>query len=186
MDPLEKTMTDDVNQPEHYTIAKGFEVIDVIEGYSLDYHLGNVIKYVLRHNYKGKPLQDLKKAQWYLNRYIEQYGKEFCEVECLLDYGAQPTDDFPRKYGNGAEACCVYANTNRCCQEYDDHVVPNHHNGDPEHDGIVDVCDWCGGAIEKGQTYLAHYERPDKPASDVWCCERCREEDLSFSVGGTE
>ena len=69
-------MTDEVNNPPHYNQAKGFEVIDVIEGYALPYHLGNVIKYVLRHEYKNNALQDLKKAQWYLNRYIERMEQD--------------------------------------------------------------------------------------------------------------
>jgi hypothetical protein len=63
-------MNDDVNNPQHYN-KQGIEVIDVIEAYELPYHLGNVIKYVLRHQYKGNPIKDLKKAQWYLTRYIE-------------------------------------------------------------------------------------------------------------------
>ena len=37
-----------------------------------DFYLGNVIKYILRHNKKGKPLEDLKKARWYLDREIEK------------------------------------------------------------------------------------------------------------------
>lgn len=37
-------------------------------GNDLGFHLGNVIKYVLRSKYKGKELEDLKKARWYLDR----------------------------------------------------------------------------------------------------------------------
>jgi len=62
---------DNVNHPSHYTHAK-FEVIDIIEEFKLNYHLGNVVKYVLRHEHKRNPLEDLKKARWYLDRYIEK------------------------------------------------------------------------------------------------------------------
>ena len=65
-------MIDVVNHPPHYKSDSGIESIDVIEGFGLNFHLGNVIKYILRHNKKGKPLEDLKKARWYLDREINK------------------------------------------------------------------------------------------------------------------
>jgi hypothetical protein len=65
-----KEKTDLVNHPAHYTQGK-IETIDFIEDKQLDYHLGNVVKYITRAKHKGTELQDLKKAQWYLNRYIK-------------------------------------------------------------------------------------------------------------------
>ena len=62
---------DAVNHPSHYTRGK-IEVIDFIEDQQLPYHLGNVIKYVARAGYKGNKLEDLKKARWYLDRYINE------------------------------------------------------------------------------------------------------------------
>lgn len=56
--------------PTHYKGNGTFEAIDVIEAFQLNYRLGNVIKYVLRADKKGKPVQDLKKAVWYLQREI--------------------------------------------------------------------------------------------------------------------
>lgn len=58
-----------INHPSHYTRGK-IEVIDFIEDQQLPYHLGNVIKYIARAGYKGDKLEDLKKARWYLDRYI--------------------------------------------------------------------------------------------------------------------
>ena len=62
---------DDINHPSHYTRGK-IEVIDFIEDQQLPYHLGNVIKYIARAGYKGDKLEDLKKARWYLDRYINE------------------------------------------------------------------------------------------------------------------
>ena len=61
---------DVINRPSHYTRGK-IEVIDFIEDQQLPYHLGNVIKYIARAGYKGDKLEDLKKARWYLDRYIK-------------------------------------------------------------------------------------------------------------------
>lgn len=66
---------DMVNHPPHYTQGK-IEVIEFIEDQQFPYHLGNVIKYVSRAGRKGDKLEDLKKAQWYLARYIELVGSD--------------------------------------------------------------------------------------------------------------
>ena len=88
-------MNDEVTNPNHYN-QQGIEVIDVIEAYELPYHLGNVIKYVCRHSYKGKPLQDLQKALWYLSRYVEdlEAGEEAVK-EALADESWLDWQDFP-------------------------------------------------------------------------------------------
>jgi len=67
---------DPVNHPSHYTFGS-IEVIDAIEDWELPYHLGNVVKYVARAGRKdqAKTIEDLKKARWYLDRYIEQLEK---------------------------------------------------------------------------------------------------------------
>ena len=62
---------DVINHPLHYTRGK-IEVIDFIEDQQLPYHLGNVIKYIARAGYKGDKVEDLKKARWYLDRYINE------------------------------------------------------------------------------------------------------------------
>ena len=50
----------------------GIETIDFIEAKNLSYNLGNVVKYITRADHKGNKLQDLQKAQWYLNREINK------------------------------------------------------------------------------------------------------------------
>jgi len=70
---------DQVNKPKHYT-AGGIETIDAIEssmspeGFA-DYLKGNALKYLWRYQHKDKPLQDLCKARWYLNRLIERVSE---------------------------------------------------------------------------------------------------------------
>lgn len=64
---------DNINRPGHYTYGK-IESIDVIEAFG--FHLGNVFKYIARHKHKGQPLEDLKKAKWYLERYIKQLEED--------------------------------------------------------------------------------------------------------------
>lgn len=66
-----RPIVDMVNHPPHYT-AGGIETIDFIEAKQLGYNLGNVVKYVSRNALKGDQLENLKKAQWYLNREIKQ------------------------------------------------------------------------------------------------------------------
>ena len=67
---------DMVNHPKHYKAKNGMEVIDVIEAFTANLegyeatHTGNVIKYICRWKEKNG-LEDLRKAQWYLNRLIK-------------------------------------------------------------------------------------------------------------------
>jgi hypothetical protein len=70
---------DRVNSPSHYTSGKT-EVIDIIEDAVKDapsaiYGLlqGQVLKYMLRVWLKDNPVEDMKKARWYLDRLIEHY-----------------------------------------------------------------------------------------------------------------
>ena len=65
-------MTKDIiNKPPHYT-QWWIEPIDFILSNKLDFSEGNVVKYVTRHKYKNW-LEDLKKAQFYLQKLISDY-----------------------------------------------------------------------------------------------------------------
>lgn len=72
---------DMVNHPPHYISKNGIETIDVIEAFTADLKgieavcTANVIKYICRWNHKNG-LQDLEKAQWYLNHLIDYISKE--------------------------------------------------------------------------------------------------------------
>jgi hypothetical protein len=67
-----------VNSPPHYNQA-GIECVDAIAAATDDgfqYYLqGNIIKYLWRYRYKNG-IQDLEKAQWYLNKLIETLEEE--------------------------------------------------------------------------------------------------------------
>jgi hypothetical protein len=65
---------DNVNHPAHYKVG-GIETIDFIEAKGLNYHLGNVVKYITRADTKGNREEDLLKARWYLNREIAKFAK---------------------------------------------------------------------------------------------------------------
>ena len=64
---------DAVNSPSHYNTS-GIECLDAIQaatGDGYQYYLqGNIIKYLWRYRYKGKPVEDLQKARFYLDRLI--------------------------------------------------------------------------------------------------------------------
>ena len=72
---IEAQADDPVNHPGHYTKG-GIECLDAIrasmtdDGF-LDFLKGQIIKYVWRYQHKGKPLEDLQKARFYLNRMID-------------------------------------------------------------------------------------------------------------------
>mgnify|MGYP001209789857 CR=1 FL=1 len=69
-DPTVKELRDPVEHPAHYTFGK-IEVLDAIEDWGLDYHRGNILKYLVRAGKKGdKLIEDLRKARFYLDRYI--------------------------------------------------------------------------------------------------------------------
>ena len=61
----------------HYYRSGGIEAIDFIDAHSLNFNLGNVIKYIVRAGLKdGEPtLEALQKAIWYLEHEIERLQK---------------------------------------------------------------------------------------------------------------
>lgn len=60
-------MADMVNNPPHYVDSSiTIEPIELLM--YLDFCTGNALKYVIRAGKKGDRLEDLKKAQWYLNK----------------------------------------------------------------------------------------------------------------------
>lgn len=85
-------MGEAINHPSHYNQGK-IEVIEFIEDKKLGFHLGNTVKYVCRAGLKdpSKTIEDLKKAEWYLKRFIEMKQAEFEGREKI-----RPNDMNPR------------------------------------------------------------------------------------------
>ena len=78
---IERQNADAVNRPQHYKTGK-IECIDcisaVVNMYDGEqaYDVGQVVKYLYRAPTKMNFMQDLKKAQWYLNRLIKISSKQ--------------------------------------------------------------------------------------------------------------
>ena len=75
--PSDAPAPDMVNSPSHYqSSVPDLQAIDVIDAFGLDFYLGQVVKYCLRHGKKAlhpdQALEDLKKAQVYLNWKIKK------------------------------------------------------------------------------------------------------------------
>ena len=68
-------MVDLVNSPPHYKHG-GIETIDYIEAKELNFHLGNAVKYISRANHKGTPIEDIRKAIWYLERELDRRHRD--------------------------------------------------------------------------------------------------------------
>lgn len=70
----DKKDDDPVNFPSHYN--KGdigcIDAIKACQGDGFKYYLqGSAMKYLWRYEHKKKPIQDLEKAKWFINKLIE-------------------------------------------------------------------------------------------------------------------
>jgi hypothetical protein len=78
---------DPVDNPVHYKSQEP-EPIGVIEALGLgpEFHIGTAIKYVSRQDLKGAQLEDLRKANWYIERAVDNYKpKPYKMAEAELD-----------------------------------------------------------------------------------------------------
>lgn len=74
------TLADVVTKPSHYRQG-GIEAIDAIQASMTreefkGYLKGNAQKYLWRYRHKGKPVEDLRKAKWYLDRLLVVLGED--------------------------------------------------------------------------------------------------------------
>ena len=118
-------MSDNVNHPSHYTIGR-IEVIDYIKDKLtpdafVGYCMGNVLKYCSRWEHKGG-LEDLKKAQVYLNWAIE--SKDIAEnVKGWISDGpagiekiekVEPKEDAATAYKNAVQRAFISSPDFKC------------------------------------------------------------------------
>ena len=69
-------MSDNVKHPSHYAEGRQFEPKDVIRDWGLNFNLGNAVKYLARAGRKVDTIEDLKKAQQYIQFEIEAIEAE--------------------------------------------------------------------------------------------------------------
>ena len=74
-----------INHPDYYKDRTGrtlYETIDIIDMFSLNFSLGNAIKYIIRAGLKdGEPTHEaLEKAVWYLEHEIQRLKREAGEA----------------------------------------------------------------------------------------------------------
>ncbi len=77
-------MEDVVNHPSHYeaeSVQITLQPIDLCE--QCGFLMGNALKYMFRYQHKGKPIEDLKKARFYLKRYQTALTKPGLNTVCL-------------------------------------------------------------------------------------------------------
>lgn len=77
------TEPDMINAPPHYRGADGLEAIEVLEAYDLGLHLGTAMAYLLRAGRKGDRLEDLRKARWWVARWLV-VGDHFAPPRAFL------------------------------------------------------------------------------------------------------
>ena len=114
---------DNVNHPPHYTTrninceqcGKYIECIDVTR--HLNFNLGNAIKYIWRTDFKAKPIEDLKKAAWYINDEIKRREK-------IAEY--QEATHIEKFIGKALTCPDCYINFNNA-ENYNEHRAFSHH-----------------------------------------------------------
>ena len=66
---------DNVNHPKQYNSHPSrVECIEITE--HMNFCLGNAVKYIWRASLKGKEVEDLRKARWYIDREISRILSE--------------------------------------------------------------------------------------------------------------
>lgn len=110
-------MIDNVNNPTHYTQGE-IECIDCIKAATVNkvgieaFCAGNAIKYLFRYENKNG-LEDIRKAQWYINRLIKELEEK---KENNTFYDSDDVIDDCNECANynmdeDSEPCCNCKNT---------------------------------------------------------------------------
>ena len=93
-------MTDFIN-PAHYKDGRRFEVIDLIEDNICRtddpvcaFLQGQILRYVCRMWDKSDPLEDLQKAEWYLQRLKAQLSEDDSPVPFNFDFNYEDVIKF--------------------------------------------------------------------------------------------
>ncbi len=94
-------MNDMINHPDHYAGHYSREVIDLTA--EMNFCNGNACKYILRSPWKGREIEDLEKAIWYVKHQRDSGIDEYWDEEVLAlfsvfmaDLAAQGRDNLYR------------------------------------------------------------------------------------------
>jgi len=92
---------DNVNHPQHYN-QDGIECFDVISAFFgkealEDFCLGNALKYLMRCQHKGKYLEDLKKAKFYIEKILALRGEQQADLNQILNEIKKCNEDIDSK-----------------------------------------------------------------------------------------
>ena len=72
---------DNVHKPSHYTEGREFEPKDVIRDWGLNFNIGSAVKYLSRAGRKDDIVQDLRKAQEFIQFEIDAVEAERAEAD---------------------------------------------------------------------------------------------------------
>lgn len=70
-----------IKSPKHYTEGRKFEPKDVIRDWGLNFNLGSAVKYLSRAGRKADTIEDLKKAQEFIQFEIDALEAERKKAE---------------------------------------------------------------------------------------------------------
>lgn len=84
-------MSDNVKHPSHYVEGRKYEPKDVIRDWGLNFNMGNAVKYLSRAGRKIDKIEDLKKAQTYIQFELDAIAEE-CGVKAPKTINKQPTE----------------------------------------------------------------------------------------------
>ena len=92
----EQKQEDMINNPPHYdheSVIVKVEPIELCE--QCGFLMGNALKYIFRYQNKGKPLEDLQKARFYLDRWLQKNDNEWSDADTrVFGYGSFVTNVF--------------------------------------------------------------------------------------------
>ncbi len=99
----------DAINPQHYkSHPSGVECIDITR--HMDFCLGNAFKYLFRCGSKGSPLEDLKKARWYLEDALKHRRKGLlCRISNAVNGGYDLGLDAPHSVWRVVRTECRFS-----------------------------------------------------------------------------
>jgi hypothetical protein len=99
-----RSIFDNVHKPSHYIAGREFEPKDVIRDWGLNFNLGNAVKYIARAGRKDDLVQDLRKAQEYIQFEIDAIEAEKTKLRSIHIPKKEPAEEDPVKYEKMATA----------------------------------------------------------------------------------